>query len=64
VDSIASDGVRFLTMTARALAGRGGRMVLLSPVTGVQRELEKAGIPSIIPTYSYHESAETVLLAI
>ncbi|MFZ5911012.1 MAG: STAS domain-containing protein [Chloroflexota bacterium] len=63
VDGLAVDGIRFLTLTAKSLAGRGGRMALLSPTTGVQAALEKAGIPSIIPTYSYHESAETVLLA-
>ncbi|MFZ5820289.1 MAG: STAS domain-containing protein [Chloroflexota bacterium] len=63
VDSVASDGIRFLTKIARSLAGRGGKMALLNPIAGVQTGLEKAGVPSVIPTYSYFESAETVLLA-
>jgi len=63
VDGLAEDGIHFLTATAKSLAGRGGKMVLLNPVTGVQTGLEKAGVPSVIPIYSYLESAETVLLA-
>ena len=63
VDCLASIGIRLLTLTAKSIASRGGRMVLLNPVPEVQNVLELTGIPAIIPIYSHLESAETVLLA-
>ena len=63
VDFLASIGIRLLTLTAKSVASRGGRMVLLNPVTEVHDVLEITGIPAIIPIYSQLESAETVLLA-
>ncbi len=62
VDFLASIGIRLLTLTAKSVASRGGKMVLLSPIPDVQNVLEMTGIPAIIPIYSYLESAETVLL--
>jgi anti-anti-sigma regulatory factor len=49
-------------LTAKSIASRGGRMVLLSPIPEVLNVLEITGIPAIIPIYSSLESAETVLL--
>jgi len=63
VNFLASIGIRLLTLTARSVASRGGKMVLLNPMPDVQSVLEITGIPAIIPVYSYLESAETVLMA-
>jgi anti-anti-sigma factor len=62
VDFLASIGIRLLTLTAKSIASRGGRMVLLNPTADVQHVLEVTGIPAIIPVYSYLESAETILM--
>jgi len=63
VDFLASIGIRLLTLTAKSVASRGGRMVLLSPTPEVRNVLEITGIPAIIPMYDSLESAEAVLLA-
>jgi anti-anti-sigma factor len=64
VDFLASIGIRLLTLTAKSVAIRGGKMVLLNPIPEVQNVLEITGIPAIIPIYSQLESAEVVLLAL
>ena len=63
VDFLASIGIRLLTLIAKSIASRGGRMVLLNPTADVQHVLEVTGIPAIIPVYSYLESAETILMS-
>jgi anti-anti-sigma factor len=63
VDFLSSIGIRMLVLTAKSVAIRGGKMVLLSPIPEVLQVLEITGIPAIIPSYSHIESAETVLLA-
>ncbi len=63
VDFLASIGIRLLTVSAKSLSKRKGKMVILNPTAEVQRVLEMTGIPAIIPIYSHLESAETVLLA-
>jgi anti-anti-sigma factor len=60
---LASIGIRLLVLNAKAIASRGGRMVLLHPIPEVRSVLEITGIPSIIPIYDGFESAETVLMA-
>jgi anti-sigma B factor antagonist len=60
---LASIGIRLLTLNAKSVASRGGRMVLLQPTPDVRGVLEIAGIPAIIPIYDGLESAETVLLS-
>jgi anti-anti-sigma factor len=62
VDFLASIGIRFLTLTAKSIMSRGGKIVLLNPMPDVQHVLEITGIPEIIPIYSHLESAETILL--
>lgn len=62
VDFLASIGIRLLTLTAKSIASRGGRMVLLNPTPDVQNVLEITGIPAVIPIYSNFESAEAVLM--
>ena len=63
VDFLASIGIRLLTINARSLASRAGRMVLLSPPPEVREILEITGILVTIPVYDGIESAETVLLS-
>lgn len=60
---LASIGIQLLTTTAKSVAGRGGRIVLLHPTTDVKNVLEITGIPAIIPMYDSLESAQAVLLA-
>ena len=61
VDFMSSIGIRLLTLNAKSVATRGGKMVLLNPTPDVLSVLEITGIPAIIPIYSHIESAETVL---
>jgi len=63
VDFLSSIGIRLLTINAKSLSSRNGKMVLLNPIPEVLNVLEITGIPGIIPVYSSQESAETVLLA-
>ena len=63
VGFLASIGIRLLTLNAKSIASRGGRMVLLHPNPEVRHVLEITGIPAIIPIYDGLESAEAVLLA-
>lgn len=63
VEFLASIGIRLLTINAKSVASRGGRMVLLNPTPEVRGVLEITGIPAMIPIYDGLESAETVLLA-
>ena len=63
VDFLSSIGIRLLTLTAKSIASRGGKMVILNPTPDVQSVLEMTGIPEIIPIYSHFESAEAVLTA-
>jgi anti-anti-sigma factor len=64
VDFLASIGIRLLTLTAKSVASRGGRMALVKPTSEVHRVLEITGIPAMIPVYSQLESAEAVLMAV
>jgi anti-anti-sigma factor len=63
VEFLASIGIRLLTLTAKSVAGRGGKLVLLNPTPDVYHVLDVTGIPAMIPVYSQLESAERVLLA-
>ena len=63
VDFLASIGIRLLTLTAKSVASRGGKMVLLNPQPEVQHVLDVTGIPAIIPVYSQFESAEAILMS-
>jgi len=58
VDFLASIGILLLTLTAKSVASRGRKIVILNPVPEVQDVLEITGIPAIIPIYSHLESAE------
>ena len=63
VDFLASTGIRLLTLIAKTITNRGGKLVLLNPTPDVHNVLEITGIVPTIPAYSQMESAEAVLLA-
>ena len=60
---LASIGIRTLVSSAKALARRGGRMVLASPQPLVEEVLKLGGIDSLIPVYSDIEAALVGLAA-
>ena len=62
VDFLASIGIRLLTLSAKSIAGRGGRMVLLRPRPDVRQILEITGIPAIIPVHDGLESAQAAVM--
>ena len=62
VEFLASIGIRLLTLTAKSITSRAGKMVMISPSSEVESILEVTGIPAIIPIYSQFESAEAILL--
>jgi anti-anti-sigma factor len=63
VEYLASIGIRLLTINAKSIASRKGRMVLLRPTPEVRNTLEITGIAAMIPEYDGLESAEVVLLS-
>ena len=63
VEFLASIGIRLLTLNAKSVAGRGGRMVLLNPNPEIRDVLEITGVSVIIPIYEGFESARAVLVA-
>jgi anti-anti-sigma factor len=62
VDFLASIGIRLLTLTAKSVTRRGGKMALVNPLPEVDHVLDVTGIPAIIPVYSDLEYAKTALL--
>ena len=63
VDFLASIGIRLLTLNAKSIESRGGRMVLLNPKPDVKDVLDITGIPAIISIYDDLKSAEAALMA-
>jgi len=49
VDFLASIGIRTLLLVAKAVTGRGGKMVLFNPDSNVTHVLQMAGIDTLIP---------------
>jgi len=62
VEFLASIGIRLLTLTAKSVASRGGKMALVNPIPNVEQVLDVTGIPAIIPVYPDLESAKIALL--
>ena len=62
VEFIASIGIRLLTLTAKSIASRGGKMILLNPNPDVQHVLDVTGIPAIVPISSDLETAQTMVM--
>ena len=63
VEFLASIGIRLLTLNAKSIASRGGRMVLLNPKSEIKDVLDITGIPAMIPIYMDLKSAEAALKA-
>jgi anti-anti-sigma factor len=63
LEFLASIGIHLLTLNAKSVSSRGGRMVLLRPSPEVRSILEITGIGMMIPIYDGLESAEAVLLS-
>lgn len=61
VSFLASIGIRTLLMTAKAVSGRGGKMVILNPDDNVTNVLEMAGIDTLIPICRSLEEAQDAL---
>ena len=57
VDFMASIGIRMLITTARTVASRGGKLVLLNPNENVLDVLQMTGVPDIIPVHSEESAA-------
>lgn len=63
VEFLASSGIRLLTLSAKSIASRGGRLVFLNPNSDVKDVLDITGVPAIIPIYYDLKSAEAALKA-
>lgn len=61
VDFLTSVGIRMLLIVAKAMHGRGGKMVLVNPNPAVSRILELAGVDMTISVYRDVETACTAL---
>lgn len=57
VSFLASLGMRTLISSAKALAARGGRMVLLNPQPKVLEVLQVSGLASLIPVHAELDAA-------
>jgi anti-sigma B factor antagonist len=63
VNFLASIGIRTLVLAAKAIAQRGGKMVLLNPDDNVTKVLEMAGIDTLIPISRSLEDALSAVRA-
>jgi anti-anti-sigma factor len=63
VSFLASLGVRMLLTGAKTVAGKGGRMVLLSPQPRVDAILQTTGIDQIVPVHRDIASATSGVTA-
>lgn len=61
VNYLSSIGIPMLINTAKAVAGRGGKLVLLSPQQNVSDVLDIVGIQQIIPVYTDLATAKASL---
>ena len=62
VSFLASLGIRTLMMSCKALAEKGGNLVLLDPQTAVAKVLEASAIDRVIPVVRDMAAAEAILL--
>ena len=62
VSFLASLGIRSIVVSCKALAAKGGNMVLLAPQPAVEKVLNASGIAAIIPVVADMSAAETILL--
>lgn len=57
VEFLTSIGIRLLVTTAKSVANRGGKLVVLNPNESVRDVLEMTGILDIIPIYTELKAA-------
>jgi anti-anti-sigma factor len=62
VSFIASIGIRLLLAIAKSVGSQGGRLALLTPISGVFEILNLTGIDQIIPIYLDLEEAKLDLI--
>mgnify|MGYP002790086433 CR=1 FL=1 len=58
LEFLASLGMRTLVVTAKAVASKGGSVVILNPQANVEKALRTAGLDSIIPIVASREAAD------
>ncbi len=54
-------GLRTLMVSAKSMANKGGKMVLLNPQPNVEKVLETTGVSTVIPIVHDMRSASTLL---
>ncbi len=57
VEYMSSLGIRLLVVTAKSVASRGGKLLLVAPVTKVKDVLVLTGIGGVIPIFDDLDSA-------
>jgi len=63
VNFVSSVGIPMLVNTAKSVAERGGKMVLLSPQQAVADVLELTGVSQVIAIFADIESAKSEILS-
>jgi anti-sigma B factor antagonist len=63
VSFLASIGIRTLLLGAKTVQRRGGTLILLNPVTEVERVLEVMGAAELMPIYRDTEAALAAAVA-
>jgi anti-anti-sigma factor len=61
VSFMASLGIRTIIMSAKAMANKGGKMVLVNPQPNVGKVLETTGVNTIIPIVGSMAEAAAIL---
>jgi anti-anti-sigma factor len=61
VSFLGSMGLRSLVAPARAIKGRGGKMVIFGPTELVEKVLKTSGVDALIPIHHELESAMAAL---
>ena len=62
VTFMASLGLNTLMVSAKSMANKGGRMVLLNPQPNVEKILEIAGVSTVIPIVRDMQSASALFV--
>ncbi|MGO9544349.1 MAG: STAS domain-containing protein [Rhodomicrobium sp.] len=61
VSFMASLGIRTLMISAKAMANKGGKMVLVNPQPNVEKVLETTGVNTVIPMVKSMQEAAAIL---
>jgi anti-sigma B factor antagonist len=63
VPFLASMGIRSLLSAAKAVAGKGGKLVVLAPQPEVEKTMRTAGLDGLIPIFATEPEARAALAA-